>query len=320
MKKSEWAPVYERLEPFIEDAARTHYEGDKEKGFKFWAVSQVLMDTDLSDDQIKDPLELDGKGDLGLDGYYEDAETETLILIQSKFRDQPAAIGNEDLNRFFSCLKKVLNPEVVVAAKNPLAQDAHRAVKDGISKGWTLRFVFVTSGYLSQEGRVFAQAKASETEVADSVEIQKELEVYDLKRLEELYDSHLTPAILNTDVELDIASGDFNVSSIAGFKVLVASVPASELVKAFRQHQFAIFRLNPRGPLQNKINTKILATLKDPNKRKLFFHLNNGVTAVCDSFNADRSPISVRDFQIVNGCQTTVTLAKASAIVETTGR
>jgi len=316
MNKSEWAPVYQRLEPFIEDAARTHYGGDKERGFKFWAVSQVLMDTDLSDDQLKEPLQLDGKGDLGLDGYYEDAETETLILVQSKFHDQPAAIGNDVPNRFFGSLRKVLSPEIVVAARNPMAQDAHRAVKDAISKGWVLRFVFVTSGYLSPEGRVFAETKATETEVVDSIEIRKELEVYDLERLQELYDGHLTPARFNTDVELDISGDDFNVSTIAGFRVLVASIPARELVKAFRQHQYALFRLNPRGPLQNKINSKIFATLKDPNRRKLFFHLNNGVTAVCDSFNAASNQVSIRDFQIVNGCQTTVTLAKARAIVE----
>ena len=316
MKKREWAPVYERIQPFIEDAARTHYDADKERGFKFWAVSQVLMDTDLSDDQIKEPLLLDGRGDLGLDGYYEDTETETLILVQSKFHDQPASVGNEDVNRFYNCLKKVLSPDVVVAARNPLAQDAHRAVKDAISKGWTLRFIFVTSGYLSPEGRVFAEANASETEVMDSVEIRKDLEVYDLESLQDLYQSHLTPGRFNTDVELDISTEDFSVSTVAGFRVLVASIPAKELVKAFRQYQYALFRLNPRGPLQNKINAKILATLKDPYRRRLFFHLNNGVTAVCESFRSDHSPVTIRDFQIVNGCQTTVTLAKAAAIVE----
>jgi len=319
MKKSDWQPIYERIEPFIEDAARTHYEGDKEKGFKFWAVSQVLMDTDLSDDQIKEPLLLDGKGDLGLDGYYEDAEIKTLVLIQSKFHGQPVAVGNDELNSFFSALKKVLNPDVVVAAKNPLAQDAHRAARDAISAGWTIRFVFVTSGYLSQEGRVFANANTSEIEVVDSVEIRKEMEVYDLEHLRDLYESHLTPGRLNTDVDIDIAGGDFVVSTIAGFRVLVASVPARELVKAFRRHQYALFRLNPRGPLQNKINTGIMATLKDETQRKLFFHLNNGVTAVCESFKPDGASVAVRDFQIVNGCQTTVTLAKAAAIVEADG-
>lgn len=60
-----------------------------------------------------------------------------------------------------------------------------------------------------------------------------------------------------------------------------------------------------------------METLKDANKRKLFFHLNNGITAVCDGFKElDSERVEIRDFQIVNGCQTTVTLARASAIVE----
>lgn len=316
MKKTEWPAVYERLQPFIEDAARTHYDGDKEKGFKFWAVSQVLMDTDLSDDQLKEPLQLDGKGDLGLDGYYEDPETESLIMVQSKFHNRAAGIGNEELNRFFGCLNKVLSPDVVVASANPLAQDAHRAVKDAIKRGWVLRFVFVTSGYLSPEGRVFAETKASDVESVDSVQITKELEVYDLEKLSGLYESHLTPTRHNTDVQFKVSPEDYRESTIASFKVLLASIPARELVRSFREHQYALFRLNPRGPLQNKVNSRILATLKDANRRSLFFHLNNGVTAVCESFRCRGGTISIRDFQIVNGCQTTVTLHRAGPIVE----
>jgi len=320
MKKSEWQPVYEKILPFIEDTARTHYDGDNERGFKLWAVSQALMETDLSDDELKDPLRLDGRGDLGLDGYYEDTEdTErpTLVLVQSKFHDQPVSIGNDDINRFLSCLRKVLDPEVVVATKNPLAQDAHRAVRDAISKSWTLRFVFVSSGYLSPEGRVFVDANATQTESIESVEVRKELEVYDVEGLAGLYDSHLSPLRFNTNVELLIdSSNDFTRCNVANFNVLVANIAAAEIVKAFRQHQYALFRLNPRGPLHNKVNSRIMETLKDANKRNLFFHLNNGITAVCDSFKPVDGRIVVRDFQIVNGCQTTVTLAKAGAIVE----
>ncbi len=311
MKKSEWQPVFDRLKPFIEDAARTHYRGDKEKGFKFWAVSQVLMDSDLSDDQIKEPLLLDGRGDLGLDGYYEDPDTETVTLVQSRFHEHAVAVGNEELNSFFTCLNKVLSPQIVVAAKNPLAQDAHRAARDAIGRGWTLRFVFVTTGYLSPDGRVFADENSTATETADSVAIQKELEVYDLERLLQLYESHLTPSRFNTDVSLVIPRANRSVSKIAGFNVLLAAVSGGELVRVFRQYEYALFRLNPRGPLQNKVNSDILGTLRDQNRRKLFFHLNNGITAVCDSFKeVDETHVSIRDFQIVNGCQTTVTLAK----------
>src|SRR2546422_8071608 len=144
MKKSDWQPVYERLRPFFEDAARTYYdEGDRGRGFKFWSVSQVLMDGDLSDDEIREPLRLDGGGDLGLDGYFEDSDEATLTLVQSKFHEQAVAIGNSELSKFLGCLNKLLNPSVVVASKNGLVSDAHRALKDAIAKEWTIRFVFV---------------------------------------------------------------------------------------------------------------------------------------------------------------------------------
>ena len=316
MKKSEWQPAYDTIRLFVEDAARTHYGGNKERGFKFWAISEVLMETDLSDDQLKEPLVLDGRGDLGLDGYYEDPDAQTLILVQSKFHEQPVAIGNDELNRFLSSLKKVLDPQVVVATSNPLAQDAHRAVRDAIQRHWTLRFVFVSSGYLSPEGRTFAEANVQDTETIDSTEVRKEFEVYDLEKLKALYESHLSPSRFNTDVELAIAAKDRIESTVSGFRVLLANMAAAELVRAFRQHQYALFRLNPRGPLQNKVNSRILGTLRDEHKRDLFFHLNNGITAVCDSFKADDGQVIIRDFQIVNGCQTTVTLVRAAPIVE----
>ena len=75
MRKKDWSPIYDRIAAFVEDAVRTHYRDDKEKGFKFWAVSQVLMDTDLSDDEIKEPLRLDARSDLGLDGYYKSSSS-----------------------------------------------------------------------------------------------------------------------------------------------------------------------------------------------------------------------------------------------------
>ena len=77
------------------------------------------------------------------------------------------------------------------------------------------------------------------------------------------------------------------------------------------------FRLNPRGPLGNKINQRMKETLKDDERKKRFHLLNNGITAICDewSLNENTRTLNVRNFQIVNGCQTTVTLWDARASV-----
>lgn len=311
--------AFERLKPFYEDAARTHFGGAAWKGFKFWALSELLIDTELSDDDIKSAVEIDGRSDLGLDGYVEDAEASgpSLTLVQSKYHDPPTGVGNSVLAEFFDAMpQKLLNPEVVVASANPLVQDAHRALKEAIASGARLRFIFLTSGWLTQEGRTYADSNRLIERVYDSVTLVAELEVFDGPALQNLYDSHLTSAQTNTDVTMSLQSAPHHEATVGGFRVFVGSLPARELVRAFELHKFALFRLNPRGPLKNTVNAGIKRTLTDPNKRKLFYLFNNGVTATCESWRVANDTLEVRGLQIVNGCQTTVTLASAKAIVD----
>ena len=89
------------------------------------------------------------------------------------------------------------------------------------------------------------------------------------------------------------------------------TVPAREIVRVFKEWGFRLFSLNPRGPIANaKVNKYIAQTLRSPERRKTFHLLNNGLCATCDSFAFEgTTALTAKDFQIVNGCQTTVTLA-----------
>ena len=67
----------------------------------------------------------------------------------------------------------------------------------------------------------------------------------------------------------------------------------------------------------NKINTSIKRTLLDETNRKRFHLLNNGITAICVSWKLEPNHrLIVQDFQIINGCQTTVTLWDARAAIQ----
>lgn len=62
---------------------------------------------------------------------------------------------------------------------------------------------------------------------------------------------------------------------------------------------------------ENSVNREILTTLTaDDAGRQAFVLLNNGVTVVCKSINPVGSEFTVRDFQVVNGCQTSHVLHK----------
>lgn len=54
----------------------------------------------------------------------------------------------------------------------------------------------------------------------------------------------------------------------------------------------------------NPVNQEIRATLQDASKQERFVVLNNGVTIVAREAVATGKKITIRDYQIVNGCQT----------------
>lgn len=66
----------------------------------------------------------------------------------------------------------------------------------------------------------------------------------------------------------------------------------------------------------NSVNREILTTLTaDDAGRQAFVLLNNGVTVVCKSINPVGAEFTVRDFQVVNGCQTSHVLHKNSDLL-----
>jgi hypothetical protein len=67
-----------------------------------------------------------------------------------------------------------------------------------------------------------------------------------------------------------------------------------------------IFEENVRDfiGLDGEINSEMSQTLQDPDKQKRFGVLNNGVTIISPDIRVAGLEIYMRDFQIVNGCQT----------------
>jgi hypothetical protein len=74
----------------------------------------------------------------------------------------------------------------------------------------------------------------------------------------------------------------------------------------------SIFEENVRSFLggENDVNSRIQATIKDEEKRKLFSILNNGITVVAPelTLTSNLKEISLTNYQIINGCQTSSTL------------
>lgn len=125
----------------------------------------------------------------------------------------------------------------------------------------------------------------------------------------------------SVNIELPIIY-DINRASIMEFKQgdtssFVCTVSGQELAKAAsKEPRDAIFDLNvrPYYGSKGKVNKDIWTTCTGSDSSRFWF-LNNGVTMVCDSFDFTRDPdnpkLKIKNAQIVNGCQTTVTLREA---------
>ena len=123
------------------------------------------------------------------------------------------------------------------------------------------------------------------------------------------------------DLELPILY-DINRASLMEFsqgdtKSFVCTVQGAELAKAAATTpRDSIFDLNVRPYYGSKgqVNRDIWDTCTGLDSARFWF-LNNGVTMICDSFDFTRDPdhpvLKIKNAQIVNGCQTTVTLREA---------
>lgn len=116
---------------------------------------------------------------------------------------------------------------------------------------------------------------------------------------------------------------DINKSSIIemeseNFKSAICTVKAKEIAQLVADDRNDIlFDKNIRKYLEvrGKVNPNILETCASAEDSKLFWYLNNGITMVCDNFDIKRIPgnakIDITNLQIINGCQTSVTLYNA---------
>jgi actin-like ATPase involved in cell morphogenesis len=119
---------------------------------------------------------------------------------------------------------------------------------------------------------------------------------------------------VQTDVVFPVDNSDFyQHQSANGDRVVSMLLPADVYVQGTYPLGVELFRLNPRLFLSKKAgpNKAMLETLGSSEAER-FHLLNNGITGVCEEISvlqeADKSLVSVKGLQIVNGCQTTETI------------
>ena len=317
---------FDHILPFVQEAADTYYGGTLEEGFRHWAFATYFgVGYDIEGNDIVDYTTIDGSDDFEIDGYFiPESDDESVVhLFQSKFRQPGTNMGPRDLAAFLRVPQRILNANEVAACRNEETKALHQeliAMLKSAGGQCSINLVWTTSGNLSPAARKHADENRSwaiTTEVAGNpTEVTVTLECLDLSDLSRRHDiqQESDDSLAKCDHTFTLNEGSYHQTGAgADYRTLYMTVPVKEIIDVFARHNYKIFRLNPRGPLGNKVNAGIKKTLLDVTERKRFHLLNNGITAICLSWSISNDQLRVQDFQIINGCQTTETLWSARA-------
>ena len=331
-RRQERQDRYDHILPFIEEAAEEYYGGNLDRGFRHWAFATLFnIGHDIQGNDIVQYTAIDGADDFEIDGYYipESDDDSVVHLFQSKRRAPGTTMAASEISKFLDAPNRVLSAGEVAASRNEETKALHdqlvellvELLKDS-SNGISINLVWATSGSLSPAARRYVEQNGSRRvnlPVGDSwVEVTVTLESWDLASLYEHHVNQQTSEdpTAKCDHNFHLEQGTYHETSLSSeYRTLYMTVPVQQIINVFARHNYKIFQRNPRGPLGNNVNASIKRTLLDEIERKRFHLLNNGLTAICDSYRLNGNDLSVQNFQIVNGCQTTVTLWDARAAI-----
>jgi hypothetical protein len=105
--------------------------------------------------------------------------------------------------------------------------------------------------------------------------------------------------------------------SAHGLNGYICTVPGKEIARLVAgDREKSVFDLNLRrfyGVERGRVNSDIAATSSNANESFMFWFFNNGIAIVCDRCDIvddpDSTHMKLTNLQIVNGCQTSMTLA-----------
>lgn len=314
VNKLDWNALDTKIQSTLED----YPDLDRSKILCAVSMSSIL---DISVDEAIDAL-TDGASDRGVDALFVDNRDDAndIHIFQSKCVDKYEKSQNNfpsnEIDKVVSYVNDLVtnDAKALANANSELKRKTADAIVALKEPNATITVYFV--GNLSSlEPGEFNRIQT----VFDRYN-QIKFEMFDLERLSDYFLQRKTPKL---DREITVVDTNFFDRSDINLRGMVCTVAATDIVNAIASSddptrvEDAIFDQNVRLYLKrkNRINKSIIeSALSDQNH--MFWYNNNGITITCDRMEvgpSKRSPkIMLRNFQIVNGGQTSNCLFEAA--------
>lgn len=217
--------------------------------------------------------------------------------IKDFLSDAPQLVQNESIKDFKEIWENILTRSDLMINRRPNA-----------------RLYYVTTGRWVNDANLVAIIKNGEYEI-EAIGIFDKVQISALgaSEIQRLY--HETKNKLSTTINFQ---NRITLPDIRGVKEgYLGVIPFEEYVKLIQDENetiHSIFDDNVRDfQGENIVNKKIKQTLEN-GKFDLFSVLNNGITIVASSLTPAGNRFTLRDYQVVNGCQTSHVLHECQKI------
>lgn len=254
----------------------------------------------------------DGVQDFSIDACYIDEINKSINIFQFKYTDKfdcakkKQGIKEKDIHDLIVKMGRIWNKEdgLLKEASSKMSRSIEN-IWDAFGRGFATTQVWLITNYLNTID------KTKENNIRKTIkrDFKADLKIMSLDDLIKLI---IEKESISVDIKLQLKGRNYFEDSAGEVRALIGEINASNFIKSITNNEEilidGIFNENVRVYLKNntKINKQIYESIKSEENYKFFFY-NNGITAICDSFEHNKSDspvVTLENFQIINGGQT----------------
>lgn len=179
-------------------------------------------------------------------------------------------------------------------------------ISAAIDDDYEICLELITTAKLSDQAQ--ADAETFSKKLSESEDLNANFVVVDAETLCFKYDEALNKTNNYINFQFPVETGKYIELAINGTKAVLAAIPLKECVNIPGIKDGRLFRKNVRQSLgnSNKVNKGIAKTIKKESGDFFFYH--NGITAICSKIEIVDGFATVKDLNVVNGCQSLSTI------------
>lgn len=282
-------------------------------------VVNILIEAEEFDDFEQGYFEGIGERNrkIMMDGYYFDPFDKSCVILLSNFNDSPeiATLTATEINKLYDNMRYLVEASIngYITSKgfeeSSYGYAFAKEIENRIQNIVKFRFYIITNKQLSTRVKNIKKENLANKPV--------ELNVWDISRLYSIYTSSLGKESIEIDFSqmLDKGLSCVKATENENYSSYLAVIPGDVLAQLYLEYGSRLLEGNVRSFLsvKGKVNKGIRSTIL--NEPEMFFAYNNGIAATATEVLIENNNglfiKNIKDLQIINGGQTTASIANA---------